>query len=340
MTADYRSYSASDFASDDFFQRWVLAPDGEAESFWQSFLGQHPEKAEAVAEARTILLHLGQDADAPPAGRKGVVWGRIQDELAAESERAAAPRTKVLPLWQKWVAAVAAMLLLVVGYQFLRGTPDARLYATGSGEKKVVMLPDSSEVTLNAQSSLRLAEAWNHGESRQVWLRGEAFFKVRKKPGAGNARFIVHTSDLTVEVLGTSFNVDTRAEGTRVVLSEGKVKINPADGTADRPVFMAPGEAVTVSAGRKITKTVVKPELYTAWKRDELVLNKTTLREIGLFIRENYGLTVTYQNDTLPALVLDGTALPTGDRDAFLKAVTTTLGIGAEIKDNRLHFKP
>lgn len=340
MNGDYSSYSSSDFAADDLFQRWVLAPDGETDGFWQSFLRQHPEKADAVAEARAILLHLAQDADAPPAGRKQAVWQRIQHELAGERESAPTPKKRILPVWQQWAAGVAAMLLLVTGYLLLFPPSGAGLYATGRGEKKVVILPDSSEVILNANSSLQLADAWNSRQSREVWLKGEAYFKVRKKPGSGNARFVVHTKDLNVEVLGTSFNVKTRGKGTQVVLSEGKVKINPADQAPHNSVVMVPGEAVTVNEERKITKTTVKPELYTAWKSNELVLNKTSLREIGLFIEENYGLTVRYQNDTLPDLIVDGTALPTEDRDSFIKAVTTTLGIEAEIQNNQLLFKP
>jgi ferric-dicitrate binding protein FerR (iron transport regulator) len=340
MHTDYRSYSASDFAADDLFQSWVFSPDAETVRFWQSFLQQNPEKADAVAEARAMLLHLAQDADAPPAGRKQAVWQRIEAELAGERELAHGPLTRTLPVWQKWAASVAAMLLLVAGYLLLFPPSGAARYATGPGEKKVVILPDSSEVILNASSSLQLAGTWSSRQSREVWLKGEAYFKVRKKRGHGNARFIVHTEDLNVEVLGTSFNVKTRGTGTQVVLSEGKVKINPADHAPDSAVFMVPGEAVTVSKERKITKTAVKPELYTAWKSNELVLNKTSLREIGLFIEENYGLTVRYQNNTLPDLIVDGTALPTANQDSFIKAVTTTLGIEAEIHNNQLLFKP
>ena len=338
MHTDYRSYSASDFAADDSFQRWVLDADPEAERFWQSFGQQHPEKADAVAEARAMLLHLAQDTDAPPAGRKQAVWQQIEAELAGERERAPAPRTRTLPVW-RWAAGVAAMLLLVAGYLLLFPPAGAARYATGPGEKKVVILPDSSEVILNAQSSLQLAGTWNGRESREVWLEGEAYFKVRKKPGFGNARFIVHTKDLNVEVLGTSFNVKTRKESTQVVLTEGKVKIDPLHQPDPQTVYMAPGESVVVQEERNVTKTTVNPELYSAWKSDELVLNKTSLREIGNFVEQTYGLTVRYGNDSLPDLVLDGTALPTDNRDYFLRAVSVALDIEVVVDGQQVTFR-
>lgn len=340
MHTDYGSYAASDFAADDFFQRWVFSPDAETVRFWQLFGQQHPEKADAVAEARAMLLHLAQDTDAPPAGRKQAVWQRIEAELAEERELAPAPRTRTLPGWQKWAASVAAMLLLVAGYLLLFPPSGATRYATGPGEKKVVILPDSSEVILNAHSSLQLAGAWNRRVSREVWLEGEAYFKVRKKKGFGNARFIVHTKDLNVEVLGTSFNVKTRKESTQVVLTEGKVKIDPLHQPEPQAVYMAPGESVVVQEERKITKTTVNPELYSAWKSDELVLNKTSLREIGNFVEQTYGLTVRYENDSLPDLVLDGTALPTDNRDYFLRAVSVALDIEVVVDQQQVTFRP
>jgi ferric-dicitrate binding protein FerR (iron transport regulator) len=339
MHTDYGSHSASDFAADDFFQSWVFGSDADTERFWRLFVQQNPHKADAVAEARAMLLHLGQDTDAPPAGRKQAVWQRIEAELAGERERAPAPRTSTLPGWQ-WAASVAAMLLLVAGYLLLFPPSDATRYATGPGEKRVVILPDSSEVILNARSSLQLAGAWNRRESREVWLEGEAYFKVRKKKGFGNARFIVHTKDLNVEVLGTSFNVKTRKESTQVVLTEGKVKIDPLHQPEPQAVYMAPGESVVVQEERKITKTTVNPELYSAWKSDELVLNKTSLREIGNFVEQTYGLTVRYENDSLPDLVLDGTALPTDNRDYFLRAVSVALDLEVVVDGQQVTFRP
>src|SRR5579872_616700 len=87
---------------------------------------------------------------------------------------------------------------------------------TGYGEIKSVLLPDSSVVTLNANSTMRIPEQWTEASGRQVWLEGEAYFQVQKKPATAE-KFVVHTKEVDVEVLGTKFNVNARRE--RAVVS-------------------------------------------------------------------------------------------------------------------------
>lgn len=96
------------------------------------------------------------------------------------------------------------------------------MYATQYGEQRVVELPDHSVVSLNANSTLRFRNDWSQANTlREVWLDGEAFFSVQKQEGAaGPAKFIVHTNDLDVEVLGTRFNVSNRMAGGRESAAE------------------------------------------------------------------------------------------------------------------------
>ena len=75
--------------------------------------------------------------------------------------------------------------------------------STAYGEQKRVVLPDSSEIWLNAGSTVTFPEVFAN-DKRLVTLDGEAYFTVKKdttKP------FVVETSQLSVKVLGTKFNV-------------------------------------------------------------------------------------------------------------------------------------
>jgi ferric-dicitrate binding protein FerR (iron transport regulator) len=106
-------------------------------------------------------------------------------------------------------------------------------------------------VLLNANSQLRTPARWPAGARREVWLEGEAFFQVTKKgaaPGGGTdgARFVVHTGQVDVAVLGTRFNVTNRRGQTTVTLNEGKVKLE--EGDLDGAVIMEPGELVRLGA--------------------------------------------------------------------------------------------
>jgi len=119
-------------------------------------------------------------------------------------------------------------------------------YVTRDGEKKQVVLPDGSKVYLNEKSRLAYKGTWKEADSRRVRLSGEAYFQVEEKTHEGKpVKFVVATSNLEVEVLGTEFDVQTRMEQTRVFLNSGEVqlKINGRSG----PISMTPGEMVEYS---------------------------------------------------------------------------------------------
>jgi hypothetical protein len=113
-----------------------------------------------------------------------------------------------------------------------------------SGKDYKVILSDGSTVILNSASTLEFPMTF-HGNTREIRITGEAFFKIAKN----TQPFIVHTPNSDVQVLGTEFNVNTYDSGTvKVALVEGSVKMN-ASGSS---VLLKPGNAATF-AGEEIT---------------------------------------------------------------------------------------
>ncbi|NGM64415.1 FecR family protein [Sphingobacterium sp. SGR-19] len=141
--------------------------------------------------------------------------------------------------WNTWLRAAAA-ILVVCSAAFLLyrlygdrptghlGTQTAVEITTGPGQLKKALLPDSSEVFLNANSILIVPEGFG-GTDRGVQLIGEAFFDV--KPDSARP-FTVRASDLEVRVLGTSFNVNAyeNTHHIQVAVAEGHVGISDSDG--------------------------------------------------------------------------------------------------------------
>ena len=113
-------------------------------------------------------------------------------------------------------------------------------HKTNYGEILNIKLQDGSDVTLNSNSSL----SYNKNESRKVWLTGEAFFQVDKKV-VTNAKFWVITDDLSVEVYGTSFNVNTKKKKTDVFLEEGSIWLSLKNGENKK---MIPGNYISYSS--------------------------------------------------------------------------------------------
>ena len=71
------------------------------------------------------------------------------------------------------------------------------------GVKSTIELADGSKIWLNADSKVQYPALFN-GSTREVYLNGEAFFDIAKNP---SKPFIIHLSNGTVRVLGTSFNI-------------------------------------------------------------------------------------------------------------------------------------
>lgn len=191
--------------------------------------------------------------------------------------------------WIGTSAAATIALLLAAGLWYFSPTANLVTITTAFAEQQRLTLPDGSTVELNANSSISFQESWENDEKRIVWLTGEAFFHVTKKQETGQ-KFCVLTDDLTVEVLGTSFNVNTHHEETKVFLEEGQVKLNFDESKEE--ILMAPGELVTYSQKtQKPRKLTPKTQEPSSWRDGFVLLEETDFLAILQKINEIYGLT-------------------------------------------------
>ena len=178
-----------------------------------------------------------------------------------------------------WPAAIAASLALVSVplYQSFTG---AETYATAVGGFQRLPLADGSRVDLNTDS--RLDVAYSEAVRRLDLEQGEAFFKVAK-----NAKrpFVVHAGAWRVTAVGTAFTVKLRGGDIDVVVTEGRVRIDPpaADGVPARPVFASAGQVATVTG----TTPVVRPldaasiDMAMSWRDGLLIFERKPLGEVA-----------------------------------------------------------
>ncbi|RAV31014.1 FecR family protein [Sinomicrobium soli] len=175
------------------------------------------------------------------------------------------------------------------------GKEMLRLYVP-YGRKFNLLLPDSTEVYLNAGSSITFPSVFD-GTYREVALDGEAYFDV-----SHNARqpFRVKAEALQVEVLGTRFNVLSypEDEAIKVALVQGKVALEH-QGNA-RKVYLTPGKLGTY---RKDTgQTVVTEEdlsYYTSWKDGKLAFRNMSLKNIFKKLERQYNVSIKIEDSGL-----------------------------------------
>jgi transmembrane sensor len=243
-----------------------------------------------------------------------------------------------IPVFNARVASVAASLIFLIAFALytFQDRFFFEIHTTSYGMTKNVLLADGSEVTLNANSTLKVPNNLILNPVREVWLDGEAFFSVSKRPD--KVRFLVHTTNLEVEVLGTKFNVNNRRGKTEVVLSEGRVKLTSIDDVTN-PIIMQPGDYVSLAKNESVLrKKSVEPEAFTAWQSNELIFEDTPLRIVAEKIEDYYGVEVEFADDAIARYQLTGT-LPNNDLGIVLRALKTSHRLTIERKGNKIIFR-
>ncbi len=168
---------------------------------------------------------------------------------------------------------------------------------TPKGGQYEVVLPDGSQVWLNATSSLKFPTSFT-GKQREVTLIGEAYFEVAKNP---QKPFIVHVAfpestqrnDAFIEVLGTHFNVMAYANEKTIntTLLEGSVQVAASNG---KSVKINPGEQAQLRPNNTIA-VVPDDGQATAWKDGFFLFKSVDIHTIMRQVSRWYDVDVTYE---------------------------------------------
>lgn len=163
---------------------------------------------------------------------------------------------------------------------------------TPRGGKYQLLLPDGTNVWLNAASSIRFPVFFADNKDRKVAIEGEAYFEVAK---AGTP-FKVQTKDYEIEVLGTHFNIDMYEDEpvNATTLLEGSVKVNFKKGT----FLMKPGQQTRTWDQKSLTVVSdVNTEEVMAWKNGRFFFNDTDFKSIMRELARWYNVEVAYEGN-------------------------------------------
>jgi transmembrane sensor len=226
-------------------------------------------------------------AGAPPQPRARDLVARTAAEQAGP---ALMPRRRLR--WYEPLAAAAVVLgLLLGGALFLREAAEPAPYfgvaefATGAREFVTVRLDDGTIVRLGPSSNLQLDGS---GGQRDVWLEGDAFFAVARHD---NAPFVVRTRAGNARVLGTRFDLHARNEDLRVVVVDGRVRVE--SGASGQHEEVGPNEVSHIIGGGRPYVTQV-PDVYALleWMKNALVFQATPLDRVAEELEHRYGVPV------------------------------------------------
>lgn len=228
---------------------------------------------------------------------------------------------KVIPLYKNWMFRVAAVLVLALGITFAIQNFSTETQYASNGKRTSFLLPDNSEVVLNAGSEIEYKK-WNWKNNRNLELQGEAYFKVAK-----GQKFEVKTSLGKVTVLGTQFDVKARKNRFDITCFEGRVKVN----YKEEEIILTHGQSVTFENGNQIntTATEQKPE----WLENKMAFSKEKLPNIIDEIQRQYDVNISlksgYSNELFTGKI------PTDNLDIALQIIATTYNLETKKIDTK-----
>lgn len=230
------------------------------------------------------------------------------------------------------VFVLLAVSAVVMYYYFSKPVTKQLLAKTNMIESK---LPDGTSVTLNTGSLLEYPEKFEK-DKRSVKLKGEAYFNVSHdvtKP------FIISAENIMIEVLGTSFYVNTNnPEGkVEVILANGKVAVYHKD-TPNEKVILEPGEKVELSDNQKdYSKTVNEDENYLSWKTRNLKFTDKPLADIIKTLNKVYHSNIQIKNNNIANCRITAT-FDNQSLDAILNVIEATVDVKIDKTENLIQI--
>jgi len=245
----------------------------------------------------------------------------LYQNITRNRNKANQPKVRKL---NPWMPRVAAILVLALGITFFFYTTKTTTQLAASGERDTFLLPDNSEVVLNAGSEAEYKE-FNWSSNRKLELNGEAYFKVAK-----GKTFDVVTPLGTVTVVGTQFNVRARNGRLDVTCFEGKVKVTNGKET----VLLTPGKNVAYENGKNLNLPHVKAH-KPGWINYETYFGKVRLQEILSEMERQYKTTIILDAAAQPKSPYTGT-IPMNNIDIALDIILPVYHLQAKKEGNTI----
>ncbi|MBQ4820618.1 FecR family protein [Aquimarina sp. MMG016] len=285
-----------------FIARWVAGELNEEE------LSEF-EKSDAY-KVFDRINEEAQQFQAPPIDKRQALI-RTKEQITFGKKR------KTSNAWY----AIAASIAIVIGTFGILNS--SKSYQTAYGEQLAVTLPDGSKIQLNADSELTHKRFfWIN--NRDVNLKGEAYFEVEK-----GGDFVVKTSQGSISVLGTKFNIKTRGKALEVNCFEGAVRFDKLD--TDEYRILKKNDRITLYNDQINNEKT--EETHPNWMKGISVFKEKPLHEVIDEIRIQYN--VTFQvNDTDLSKLFTGSFLH-DDIEKALKSTLTPMGISYTLSEDK-----
>lgn len=333
--------SVADLLTDESFIGYCLEENDENVHLWKEYLHANPEQKPLVEEAKKTFFLLRKGfAEADMETQLEQLKSLVAKQKESSEQFPPVRKTKKVrrfPGILRYAAAAAAVVFIALAtYQYFGRQDGAyQVYISEVGNRKTIVLTDSSHVILNSNSILKVPEEFNK-QNREVLLSGAAFFEVTHD---AEHPFSVTTEGFVTKVLGTTFFVrDYHSEAnTSVLLLTGKVKV--AAISQNKDVELKPGEKVSMNRKNGQFRVDDFDEIALInWKTGRLAFNNAPFEKVVRKLELWYGVEISVhgaRNDLHFTGRFDNESL-----ENILKVIGFTMNCQYNITENQvnIHF--
>ena len=228
------------------------------------------------------------------------IFKQIEEYESKHNYRTGLSVARIMKIYQK-VAAFLLIPLIVAGILgwFVFQNQSGKLFSetfAPRGQKSQITLIDGTKVWLNSDTKIKYPGNFST-KQRDVFLEGEAFFEVTKNI---HQPFVVHASGISVEVLGTKFNVRAYPNEAQIETSlfEGRVNlIVPETGKKkiQEEKELTPGQTLVFNKDEnKLQEGKFPKEEIDGWKNNRLIFKDDTFSNLVKKVERWYDVKVVY----------------------------------------------
>lgn len=271
-----RKYVSDECTKEELLQVHEALKRGVSDEVWQKVMDEMIERTDFTALNTT---------------HRDKLYLSIVDRIGSDT----AKRNRFLLPVPQWLLRTAAAILVLLASSlaiyFFNYRPTDIEQMSGL-QHQHLRTEDGSEIWMNRKSKLIYPNEFGT-DQRLVKLEGEAFFDVARE---SDRPFIIHTQDIRIQVLGTSFNVKSYQDENEIVISlaTGRIEVD----VFGEKQILTPGEQLHYSKTTKsFQRVLIDTKEANAWKDGWMVFNRASLHDVIRTAERQFGVHVVMTKD-------------------------------------------
>jgi len=298
----------------------------------QNWMDESKENHQQFEQFKMVWEETGKLIPAPVDVDVDSAWNKMSfmiDRFDEKSEKETEIEGKVIP-FRKYLLRVAAVLIpfiIISGIYLLLNQKPTQITRETIAQTLEDTLSDGSVVSLNKLSKITYPKTFG-GKTREVEMDGEIFFQI--KPDKTKP-FIIHTENVSIKVLGTSFVIKSFADSAliEVSVSTGRVLFSGPEkenASCDSIILFAGETGIYNKSTHELKKVELPVKSDLQQKGLTLVFNRALLTQVADSLSKCYGAKIIFGDEDLKKMHLS-TTFKDLSIDSIISLLTNTFDL-------------